>query len=97
MKHKDLLRSSWVKNDALSVKVQIELRRPVDLADLQDAWVEKERQVAVPESMLTQNLLSLYNGRYPGDVTFVVGDERIQAHAALLSVRSEVSVRNRYR
>mmetsp|Transcript_93653 Transcript_93653/g.171654 ORF Transcript_93653/g.171654 Transcript_93653/m.171654 type:complete len:541 (-) Transcript_93653:33-1655(-) len=90
LSHKDLLKSKWVQDDTLIVKVHIQMRPPSEIDDIKEPIANMENRIKVPEVTLQQDLLSLYTRGEHCDVTFVVGGERIQAHAAILCVRSEV-------
>ena len=50
----------------------------------------KDREIEVPDASLQQDFLSFYSTGQCADVTFLVSREKIQAHAAVLCVRSGV-------
>ena len=89
LSHTELMQSRWVQNDVLHVKIELAMRHAVSIDILREK-VEKGSPIEVPASSLQQNLLALYRDGDHGDVTFEVNGERVQAHAAILSVRSEV-------
>eukprot|EP00931_Biecheleriopsis_adriatica_P054733 TRINITY_DN32240_c0_g1_i1.p1 TRINITY_DN32240_c0_g1~~TRINITY_DN32240_c0_g1_i1.p1 ORF type:complete len:534 (-),score=87.60 TRINITY_DN32240_c0_g1_i1:2-1603(-) len=92
MSHGDLLKSNWVKDDTLTVKIQLEVRLPKNIHDIREQFGKEkiENKVNVPGPTLQQDLLCLYNRERRGDVTFVIDGARIPAHEAILCVRSEV-------
>lgn len=85
LSHDELLESQWVQNDTLTVKVQIELRK-----DIRAASLSLKPTVDVPAPTIDTDLLLLLNRGLHSDVTFLVEGEVVKAHAALLSIRSEV-------
>jgi len=88
LSHAELLRSEWVRDDTLTVKVKLEVRLPTGYH--RDGTVH-ESPIAVPPPSLAADFVSLLDhADESGDVTFVAGGERIGAHALVLSTRSEV-------
>ena len=84
--HDALTASEWVHDDALTVKVEIELL----------SNTPKRRAITVPPPSLGADLLAQLADDAcggGGDVTFVVEGERIGAHAVVLCARSEVFAR----
>jgi len=94
LSHKELLQSSWIQNDTLTVKLQLESREgqanPVNRKNFHVSRPQDSMGVDVPPPNLINNLASfLENGKF-SDVNFVVQGERVMAHSLILSARSEV-------
>jgi hypothetical protein len=87
LSHEELLRSEWVEDDALTVKVKLEVREPEEMGTSFAAPPALE----LPPPTITSDLLAQLDGAdETGDVTFVVQGERLRAHALILCARSEV-------
>jgi speckle-type POZ protein len=85
--HKELLQSEWVTADALTVKVEVEVR---SREEPMCAPQSDEPQIEVPAAALGAHLLSLFEDGKSTDVTFIVDKEPIRAHSQILCARSEV-------
>ncbi|CAJ1454298.1 unnamed protein product [Effrenium voratum] len=82
--HKQLLDSEWVENDSLTVKFELEVRP--------DDWYGRaplKPHVEVPPCTFAQDMKALLDDGRCSDVEFVVQDERMTAHTAILCARSE--------
>ena len=91
--HDALVRSAWVHDDVLTIKVKLEVREDRDFGR---GTTESARAIAVPPPTIGADLLSLFEGAGGGDggdVAFLVAGERIRAHSAVLCARSEVFAR----
>jgi speckle-type POZ protein len=86
MTHDDLIKSNYVQDDTLTVKVEIELRSAKSWERCQTSKVHVE----VPGPTLHSNFQSLLEGEKLSDVTFVVEGERFKAHRSILAARSDV-------
>ena len=93
--HAALVRSEWVHDDVLTVKVKLEVREHKAFG--RGSTTEAApAAVAVPPPTIGADLLSLFEGAAGGsggDVTFLVAGERIRAHANVLCARSDVFAR----
>eukprot|EP00931_Biecheleriopsis_adriatica_P115436 TRINITY_DN91220_c0_g1_i1.p1 TRINITY_DN91220_c0_g1~~TRINITY_DN91220_c0_g1_i1.p1 ORF type:complete len:616 (+),score=133.77 TRINITY_DN91220_c0_g1_i1:72-1919(+) len=86
LSHDDLLKSDWIEDDVLTVKLELEVR-----TDLFCAAVEYvSSYVDVPPSDIIANWRDLLRDGKHSDITFIVDGERIEAHSLVLSMRSEV-------
>jgi hypothetical protein len=84
LKHKELLQSEWVEDDALTVKVQLEVMED------SSTWTRSVKEkVDVPPSTMSANLLSMLEEEKCTDTTFIVDGKHIKAHSQILSARSE--------
>lgn len=85
--HQQLMKSEWVADDVLTVKLQIEVRTekpPEEKCEDAGDMVEE------PSSLLIHNLLALLDSGANSDVTFMVQGEAVQAHSPILSAQSKV-------
>jgi hypothetical protein len=88
LSHEELLRSEWVSNDTLTVRVRIQVRRT---KDIESSKRTAPPAIVVPPATLGCDLLAqLENAEESGDVSFDVEGEHIKAHAFILSARSDV-------
>jgi len=88
LSHEALLRSEWVKNDALTVKVELEVRL---LQSINRVATTPLPAIEVPPPSLSADFLAqLESANESGDVTFFVDGERICAHTFVVCARSEV-------
>jgi len=92
LSHEDLLSSEWLESDALTVKVELQVRElHVDLYETDKPIPKDEvQEVEVPPATLGSDLVSMLESSNFSDITFLVEDETIRAHAAVLCARSEV-------
>ena len=96
LSHDELLRSEWVQDDTMTVKIHLEVRllKPLGRTLLQATTGPAIPPIKVPPPMLGADLLALLDGSFTaaldGHVTFMVGGEPIRAHAFVLGARSEV-------
>eukprot|EP00931_Biecheleriopsis_adriatica_P016074 TRINITY_DN11975_c0_g1_i1.p1 TRINITY_DN11975_c0_g1~~TRINITY_DN11975_c0_g1_i1.p1 ORF type:complete len:524 (+),score=95.33 TRINITY_DN11975_c0_g1_i1:41-1573(+) len=86
MSHSQLTKSEWVIDDALSVKVKLEVRHCESVLEEE----EKPQEIIVPASKLDEELLALLDSGMGSDVVFIVEGQEIRAHSVILSARSEV-------
>jgi speckle-type POZ protein len=86
LSYEELLQSKWVHSDTLTVKVQLEVRPPVDAIE---SRVKLNLTVEVPAGSLHENLSSLLDTGKNSDVTFLIEGESIKAHSQILCARSE--------
>lgn len=84
MSHKQLMQSDWVEADALTVKVELEVRRDTGYDKRYDPHVD------VPPGRITKDLLTLLDEERCSDVTCIVQGVPIKAHSQILCARSEV-------
>ena len=87
--HEELLRSEWVSNDALTVKVKLEVREDRDMEKEMETSITAPTAIELPPPTMIADLLAQLDGE-SGDVTFFVEGERLRAHAVILCARSEV-------
>jgi len=85
LSHEELITSEWVHQDALTVKVVLEVRPSTG-----SALPLKKAQVDVPPATLCTDMLSLLEEGNWSDVSFLVKGELVKAHTLVLSARSEV-------
>ena len=85
LSHEQLLKSKWIEDDTLTVKVQIE---EMDGSNLKTR--ECTPRVVVPPATLGANLLSLLDEGKHTDMKFIVEGREIKAHSLILAARSEV-------
>jgi speckle-type POZ protein len=90
--HGQLLRSEWVENDALTVKVVLETRREISVPCVPHTSDEelKESEIQVSAPSLAKNLLLMFESGKHSDVSFDVSGEKFDAHVNILSARSNV-------
>eukprot|EP00931_Biecheleriopsis_adriatica_P053992 TRINITY_DN31734_c0_g1_i1.p1 TRINITY_DN31734_c0_g1~~TRINITY_DN31734_c0_g1_i1.p1 ORF type:complete len:517 (-),score=99.43 TRINITY_DN31734_c0_g1_i1:92-1642(-) len=86
LSHHELLKSRWVQNDNLTVRVEVECkeRGGDESREYEDSPIE------VPPTKLTSNLVSLLESEKLSDISFLVQGEKIAAHSQILSARSDV-------
>lgn len=84
LSHEALLKSEWVEDDILTIKFQIELRAQAPVADVSKPSIE------IPPSLISTELLSLFDSGKYSDVTILVEGESIKAHSNILCARSDV-------
>ena len=95
LSHEKLLLSEWVVDDTLTVKVKLEVRSAANATHTSSSR-ESRPPITVPPPTLGTDLLAQLEAAEgasegaAGDVTFVVGGERLRAHALILCARSEV-------
>jgi len=86
LSHEELLASEWVKDDALTVMVKVEVR-----TGGANRQLTAPASVEVPPSSLVADLLAQLDGADgSGDVAFFVGGERLHAHSQIICARSQV-------
>eukprot|EP00931_Biecheleriopsis_adriatica_P105272 TRINITY_DN79835_c0_g1_i1.p1 TRINITY_DN79835_c0_g1~~TRINITY_DN79835_c0_g1_i1.p1 ORF type:complete len:525 (+),score=87.31 TRINITY_DN79835_c0_g1_i1:42-1577(+) len=87
LSHEELLASEWVKNDAMTLRVELEVRDRIEssLSDLR-----RQDAVKIPPPTILSNLLAFFETEMHADVIFNVGGEVIKAHSQVLAARSEV-------
>merc|ERR1719253_631066 len=85
MSHNELIKSEWVIDDMLIVKLKVEVR-PTDV----EVFAERQPTITVPPSKLADEFLLLLDSGIGSDVKFVVQGEEIRAHSHILSARSRV-------
>lgn len=86
LSHRELLRSEWVADDALTARFELEVRGHSSWS----ASYTSETKIEVPPAALCKNFLALLDDGRWSDVTFVVDSEKIMAHSQILSARSEI-------
>jgi speckle-type POZ protein len=79
----DLARSSYLKDDALTVECTITVLKEVEVP-------APVKEVRVPSSNLLQHLISLLHSGTGADATFVVSGDSFPAHKNILAARSPV-------
>jgi speckle-type POZ protein len=79
----DLARSSYLKDDALTVECTLTVLKEVEVP-------APVKEVRVPSSNLLQHLISLLHSGTGADVTFVVSGDSFPAHKNILAARSPV-------
>jgi hypothetical protein len=85
LSHHDLLKSEWIEDDALTVKVQTEVMQGSSLETTISV-----PSIAVPPPCLGEDLMSLLSNDRGHDLTFVVEGRQINAHSLIVSARSQV-------
>ena len=85
LSHAELIESEWLVDDALTVKVKIELRPQIEYLDQ-----ESIDDVVVLPSTIGDKMLHLLDTGSASDVAFMVQQEEIRAHSQILSACSEV-------
>lgn len=88
MTHDQLMQSEWVIDDALTAKLNVEVRPKVRYSE-KDCRREVNA-IVLPPSSLNDNLLLLLDSAAASDVTFKVQGDVIKAHSQILSACSEV-------
>ena len=88
LSHEELLQSEWVQEDTLTVKFELEVR-PMRRFQ-QCPW---SAGLEIPEPTILEDTKALLQEGKCSDVRFMVKDEVIQAHSAILCARSEVFCR----
>jgi len=88
LSHAELLKSEWVDNDTLTVKVQVEVMIGSDTST-----GVFSTEIDVPAPSMSDNLLTMLEDSQYTDTTFVVDGQHIRAHSQILSARSEVLAR----
>jgi len=83
--HEALVKSEWVEDDTLTVKVQIEV-----MEDSNTATEALTPDVVVPPHSLATDLLSMLEDGKHADTTFIIAGQQIKAHSFMLASRSEV-------
>jgi speckle-type POZ protein len=85
----ELVKSKWVHNDTLCVKVELEVQ--TNYFFMPKSKMEVRPLVEVPPSSLSSSMLTLLEeGPMHSDVTFVTEGQRFPVHAAIICSRSEV-------
>jgi len=87
MSHADLVKSEFVVDDVLTVKLKVEVRQNVPFEEDEG---KLSTPIVVPPSTLGEKLLFLLDGDFASDVTFMVQGEEIRAHSQILAACSEV-------
>lgn len=90
MSHKELLRSEWVENDVLTVRLDLEVRAAINVNAIRGLPVEAQNIIDVPAATMCSDFLMLLDSGRFSDVTFLIDGEAIRAHSLVLSARSEV-------
>lgn len=88
LRHRQLMESEWVIDDALTAKLKVQVR-PKVLYDTKSE-IRERRSLVMPCSNLIDNLLALLDTGVGSDVTFQVQGDIITAHSQILCARSEV-------
>jgi speckle-type POZ protein len=87
--HTELLASEWIKDDTLTVKIELELRE-----DEHYVCSDVNAEITIPARTIDADLLALLEDGTSSDVTFIVEGERIKAHSQILAARSAVFERH---
>lgn len=74
--HAELLSSPWVEDDALTVRIELQ--------------VETDAVLQVPPSTILTDIASLLEDGRCSDITFVIEGNHLQAHSAIVCARSRV-------
>ena len=95
LSHEELLRSEWVKDDAMTIKVKLEVRlmKPMARSRSHLQVAAPQPAIELPPPSLGSDLLAQLEAAASesgGDVTFTVEGEQIRAHSFVLCARSEV-------
>jgi speckle-type POZ protein len=85
---KELLKSNWVHNDTLCVKVELEVQ--TNYFFMPKSKMEVRPLAHVPPPSLSTTMLHLLEEGTHSDVTFLTEGQRFAAHAAIVCSRSEV-------
>jgi len=83
--HSKLLKSEWIENDTLTVKVLLQV-----MGDSRTETYNTGLKVDIPPPTILENVLSLLEEGTCSDVTFSIEGHQIKAHSAILCARSEV-------
>ncbi|CAE7331339.1 BPM1 [Symbiodinium pilosum] len=88
LSHKQLLKSEWVENGALTVKCSLEVR-PEGIPSFSDTC-KANPSVEVTGPSLSRDMRILWEKGTCSDVQFMIQGEVINAHSPVLCARSEV-------
>ena len=82
--HEQLLKSKWVENDTLTVKLILEVRQNDHVEVKTLGWTE------VPGPTLSSDMRAFWESGACRDVQFLVQGDTVHAHSQVLCARSEV-------
>mmetsp|Transcript_7209 Transcript_7209/g.11587 ORF Transcript_7209/g.11587 Transcript_7209/m.11587 type:complete len:510 (-) Transcript_7209:103-1632(-) len=85
--HKELVKSDWVEDDALTVRFELEVRLSMSFAAIANMT---EEPIEVPGMTIVSDFAALLENGKSSDVTIRVEGETLNAHALILSARSQV-------
>lgn len=85
--HDDLVKSEWVEDDTLTVKVQVEVMEDSDTSCVNQSGINPTVDVPAPD--MASNLISMLDSDRHTDITFAVDGQHVKAHSQIVSARSE--------
>merc|ERR1712232_1550674 len=92
LSHEALVESEWIRDGALTVRLELELKADVGDFDEDhlDTTIEASTAGTIPPPALVSELSRMLEDEVGSDVSFLVNGIRIQAHSLLLRARSAV-------